>query len=579
MENKKIAKIFYEIADFLKMEGVQFKPYAYEKAASSLESLGENVRNIYKKKGEEGLKEIPGVGMSIAEKIEEYLKTGRIKYYEEFKDKNPINIGELAKVEGLGAQKTKALFQQLGVKSVKDLEKAALSHKIASLPGFGEKTEKNILQGIEFLKKDKGRFLLGEIIPFVGEIVGRIKTVKGVKKIDTAGSVRRMKETIGDIDILVASSAPQRVVDFFVSQPEVEKIWGKGSTKASVRAEEGFDIDLRVLPEKKYGSALQYFTGSKEHNISLRIIAGEKGMKLSEYGLFKGNKLIAAEKEEEIYKALGAQWIPPEIRENNGEIELALKKKLPGIVNYSEIRGDLHCHSNWDGGVNSISELAEKAKLLGYEYIGIADHTKFLKIEHGLDEKKLARRNKKIDEINKKIGGVRVLKTAETNILNDGSIDIENSSLKSMDFVIAGVHSNIKMGKRQMTERIIKAMKNPYVNIIAHPTGRLLKKRNAYQCDLGKVFRAAKELGVVLEINSSPQRLDLSDQNIKRAKEAGIKMCINTDAHHKDQMEYMNLGIGQARRGWAENKDIINTFSLEKLLKFFKCQKKNPQEQ
>jgi len=574
MKNQEIAKIFYEIANYLEMEGVAFKPYAYQKAAITLESLEENVEEIYKKGGIKALEEIPGVGKSIAEKIEEYLKTGKIKYYQEFKKKLPLNLEEIISVEGMGPKKAKVLYEKLGIRNLKDLEKAAKEHKIASMFGFGEKTEKNILEGIEFVKRSKGRFLLGDILPRVKEVEQKLKNLKEVERVDVVGSIRRMKETIGDADFLVISNKPEIVMDFFVSLPGIIKIWGKGMTKASVRMREGFDMDIRVLPKRSYGSALQYFTGSKEHNILLRKIAIDKGLKLSEYGLFRGPKMIAGETEEGTYKALGMDWIPPELRENQGEIEASIKRKLPKLINYKDIKGDLHCHSKWDGGKNTILEIAEKAMEMGYAYLGISDHTKFLRIEHGLNEKQLAQQKKEIDKVNLKFKianlKFRILQGCEANILNDGSIDIKDEALAKLDYVIAGVHSSFKMEKSKMTERIIRAMENSNVDIISHPTGRILKRRDEYQIDFDKILKVAKETGTILEINSYPERLDLNYQNIRRAKEIGVKMAINTDSHHRDQMRFIEFGIAQSRRGWAEKEDIINCWPIEKLLKFFK---------
>ncbi len=574
MKNQEVARIFYEIADYLEMEEVAFKPYAYQKAAIALESLEEDVGEIYKRGGTKELEKIPGVGKSIAEKIEEYLKTGKIKYYQQFKKKLPLNLEEIIAVEGMGPRKAKILYQKLRIRNLKDLEKAAKAHKIASLFGFGEKTEKNILEGIAFLKRDKGRFILGEIMPIVKEVYEKLEKLKEVKKVDVAGSVRRKKETIGDVDFLVISKNPQKVMDFFVSLPGVIKIWGKGSTKASIRMKSGFDMDIRVVLERSYGSALQYFTGSKEHNIITRKIAIDKGLKLSEYGLFRGSKMIAGKNEEEIYKILGMEFIPPELRENQGEIEVALAGKLPKIIDYNDIKGDLHCHSNWDGGANSIEEIAKTAKDLGYEYIGITDHTKFLRIEHGLNEKQLLQQRKEIEKLNQKSKiknqKFMILQGCEANIMSDGSIDIDDKVLAQLDYVIAGVHSGFKMEKEKMTERIIRAMKNPNVDIISHPTGRLILRRDEYQIDFEKILKVAKETGTILEINSYPERLDLKDTNIRKAKEAGVKMVINTDSHQKGQLRYIEYGIAQARRGWAEKKDIINTQPLEKLLKFFK---------
>jgi len=585
MNNQKIAKIFYQIAKYLEIDRIPFKPYAYQRAALGLEGLEEDVREIYNRGGLKELEQIPGVGKNIALKIEEYIKTGKIETYGRLKKKNPFNLGELTAVEGLGVRKSKILYQKLKIKNLKDLEKAAKAHQIAALEGFGEKTEKNILQGIEFLKRSKGRFLLGEIAPVVEEVLEKLKSLKEVKKISVAGSVRRMKETIGDVDILAVSKEPKKVMAFFCSLAGTEKIWSQGPTKSSVRTKDGFDMDLRVVPAKSYGSALQYFTGSKEHNIAVRRMAISQNLKLNEYGLFRGSKMVAGKTEEGIYEALGLKAMAPELRENNGEIEAAFRSaqgKLPGlpdIIDYYDLKGDLHCHSNWDGGADSIEKIAEAAQALGYKYIGIADHTKFLRIERGLDENRLLEQRKEINKLNAEIqmpniksnpkSKFQILQGCEANILNDGSIDIKDEVLAKLDFVIAGIHSNMKMDKNKMTERIIKAMKNPNVDIISHPTGRILKRRDEYQADFDKILRAAKETNTILEINSSPDRLDLKDVNIRKAKDLGVRMIINTDAHQIDQLGLIKYGIAQARRGWAEKKDIINTQPLKKLLRYF----------
>ncbi len=570
MRNQKLAKIFYNIAAYLEMENIAFKPQAYEKAALGLEGSADDVEEIYRREGFDGLKKISGVGKSLAEKIEEYLKTGKIKYYESFKKKMPVDIEELTRVEGIGPKIVKELYKHLKIKNLEDLEKAARDGKIRELPNFGEKTEKNILQGIEFLKRSKGRFLLGYILPEVKEIINKLKNLREVKEISPAGSVRRMKETIGDVDILVITPKPKKVVDYFVSLPGIVKIWGKGPTKASVRMQQGFDVDIRVIPEGDYGSALQYFTGSKEHNIATRKIAIEKGLKLNEYGIFRGKKKLASRTEKDVYKIIGLFYIEPELRENTGEIEAAQKGNLPKIIGYNDIKGDFHIHTNWNGGHNSIEEMVEEAKKMGYEYLGVSEHTKFLRIEHGLDEKKLLLQIKYIKKLNKKLKGFTVLQGCESNILSDGSIDIPDEVLAQLDYVIAGVHSQMKLPRDKMTERIIKAMENPNVDIVSHPTGRLLKRRDEYKIDFDKILEIAKKTGTILEINSCPDRLDLDDQNIKKAIRAGVKLVINTDAHERSQMRYMELGIAQARRGWAEKKDIINCWPLEKLLKAFK---------
>ena len=577
MKNQELSKIFFNIADYLEIDGVSFKPFAYRKVALVLESFKDDVGEIYRNGGIKALQEIPGVGEGIAKAIEEYLKKGKIKHFEELKKKLPLKVDELLKVEGLGPKKIKTLYQTLGIKNLKDLEKAVKGHKIAPLFGFGEKTEKNMQQGLEFLKQSKGRFLLGDIMPTVKDVISRLVKQKEVKEISVAGSVRRQKETIGDIDILVSSTNPKKTADFFVSFPEIEKIWAHGGTKCSVRFKEGFDIDLRMVDQKSFGSALQYFTGSKEHNIATRKIAIEKGLKLNEYGIFKGSKMIAGKNEAEVYKALGLPFIAPELREDDGEIKVALAGKLPKLVELKDIKGDLHCHTSFEAesqGRNSIEEMCREAMELGYEYIGISDHTKFLKIESGLDEKQILKQREEIQKLNFKFKSsnlkFRILHGCETNILEDGSVDIRDDVLEKLDYVIAGVHSLLKMPKQEMTKRIVKAMQNPNIDIISHPTGRLIGRREGYQMDFGKILETAQATGTILEINSTPIRLDLNGFNIRLAKSRGVKMIINTDSHQANQMGLMEYGIGQARRGWAEKSDIINTNSAEKLLEYFK---------
>jgi DNA polymerase (family 10) len=572
MKNQEIAAIFYQIARFLEIDGVAFKPYAYQKAAASLEGMQEDVGDIYRKGGRKALEEIPGIGRAMSDHIEEYLKTKKVKFLEEFKKNLPVKMDELLRVEGVGPKKIKVLYEKLGIKNVKDLEKAAKAHKIAPLFGFGETTEKNILQGIEFVKQNKGRSLLHDILPVARQVLAKLEVLPEVKRASIAGSLRRRKETIGDVDFLVVSKNPKKVMEFFVKLPGVKKIWGQGGTKASVHMAQGFDMDLRVVPEESYGSALQYFTGSQAHNILTRKIAIDKGLKLSEYGVFRGAQRIAGKTEDEVYKAIGLGYIEPELREDNGEVNAWLEGKLPKLVELKDTKGDLHCHSDWNGGENSIEEMAKKAMSLGYEYIGISDHSKTLQIENGLDEKKLLKQHEAIKKINEgfKKKGVNfiVLHGVEADILKDGSIDIKDEVLAQLDYVIASVHLNTKMEKKEMTARMEKAMRNPNVDIIAHPTGRIVNQREEYQMDFDRILKVAKETGTVLEINSS-QRMDLRDFYIRRTKEEGVKMIINTDSHHKDQMDLMEYGVSQARRGWAEAKDIINTLPAEELLKYF----------
>ena len=569
MRNFELAKIFYEIADFLEIREVEFKPRAYEKAARVLGTLEKDAGEIYKDGGLKALEDIPGVGKHIALKIEEFIKTGRIKEYEKLKKKCPVDMEALTAVEGLGPKMIKVLYQKLKIRNLKDLEKAAKDGKIRKLEKFGEKSEKNILQGIAFLKKGKGRFSLGFVLPLVGKIIRELKELKEVQEISPAGSIRRMKETIGDIDILAISKNPEKVMDFFVNRSGVEKVWAKGPTKSSVRLREGLDCDLRVIKKESFGAALQYFTGNKDHNILTRRLAMNKGLKLNEYGVFRGKKRIAGRTEKEVYQAIGLPYIEPELRTNTGEIEAALKGHLPKIISYNDILGDLQVHTKWSDGSDTIEGIAEAAKKMGYQYIAITDHTGDLKIAGGLDEERLLKQMEEIDKINKKFKNLKILKGCEVNIRKDGSLDMPDEILAKLDIVLAAVHSGFKTDKDSMTKRMIKAMENPNVDVIVHPTGRVLFQREAYQLDLEEILKAAKRTKTALEINAFPDRLDLKDTDIRQAVEAGIKLVINTDSHHQNQFHYMELGIAQARRGWAEKKDILNTQPVEKLLENF----------
>jgi len=567
MKNFEVVKILSEIAIFLEMDEVQFKPRAYEKAARSIEALEEDVEEIYKKGGIKALMEIPGVGRNIAGKIEELITTGKLKYYEELKKKVPVDLENLSRIEGLGPKKIKILWQKLKIKNIDDLEKAALAHKISKLPGFKERTEQNIIKGIEFAKKSKGRYVLGFALPLVRDIENRLRNLPEVKKVLVAGSVRRMKETIGDADFLVISDKPKKVMDFFVSMPEVIDVIGKGETKSSVKLKTGMDADVRVLQEECFGAALQYFTGNKDHNIALRRIAQEKGWKLSEYGLFQGSKQIAGKTEEEVYEKLGLRWIPPELRENTGEIEAAMKNNLPKLIDYKDLKGDLQTNSNWTDGANSIKEMAEEAMKIGLEYIVITDHSKSLAMTGGLDEKMLLKQGREIDKLNEQIDGIRILKGVELNILKDGSLDIADEVLEKLDFVGAAVHSHFNLSKEEMTKRVLKAIENPNVDFLCHPTTRQIQRREPIQLDVEKIIEAAKDNGTILDIDSYPDRLDLKDEYIRKAVEIGAKLGVSSDAHSVVQLHYLELGIAQARRGWATAKDIVNTRKVEEFLK------------
>jgi DNA polymerase (family 10) len=570
MRNLELAQIFYLIAELLDMKEVSFKPRAYEKVARVLESLEKDVGEIYQEGGLKALENIPGVGKNIALKIEEFIKTDRIKDYQKLKKECPVDLESLTAVEGLGSKKIKVLYKKLKIKNLKDLEKAAQAGKIKKLVGFGEKSEKAILEGIAFVKAGQGRFLLGLILPVVREIIGALEKLTEVGKIRVAGSVRRMKETIGDIDILATSSQSEKVMDYFVKMPEVVKVWAKGPTKSSVRLKKGLDCDLRVISKESFGAALQYFTGNKDHNILTRRLAQQKGLKLNEYGVFKGKKRIAGPNEKEIYQAIGLSYIEPELRTNAGEIEASLAGQLPKLIDYDGIRGDCHCHTDWSDGMETIEQMARAAKKMGYQYLAITDHAGFLKIANGLDERRLLKQMAEIDRVNQRVSGIKILKGAEVDVKDDGCLAIKDEVLAKLDLVLGAVHSSFKMTKEDMTKRLIRTIKSPHVDIIAHPTGRLIHKREAYSLDFGQIFKAAKETKTALEINAYFERLDLKDTDIRQTKEAGVKLIIGTDAHSSNHFPMMELGIAQARRGWAKKKDILNSQSLTDFLKCFK---------
>jgi len=556
------------------MQGTLFKPRAFERASEALAALDRDVEDIYKKEGLQGLQEIPAVGRGIAERIAEYLKTGRIREYDALKRKFPVDIAGLSSIEGVGPKLIKLLYQKLNIKNVSELEKAAKAGKLRVLPRMGEKLEKKILKGIDFKKEGGGRFALGEILPMAREIKERLLKVKGVRAVELAGSLRRWQETIGDLDILAISEEPEKIADYFAKMPEVAHVYAHGDTKVMVRlnppAGGGIDADLRVVPAQSFGAALQYFTGNKDHNVEVRKIAIKNGYKLNEYGLFRGKKIIAARSEEEIYEKLGMETPPPEIRLNDGEIEAALSHNIPKLIGYGDLRGDLQIQTSWTDGKNSIEEMAQEAEKIGHEYIAITDHTKSLAMTGGSDEKKLLRQMAEIDKIQKKFKKIKILKGAEVNILKDGTLDIKDEVLAKLDVVGAAVHSLFNLSKAEQTKRIIKAMENPHLDILFHPTGRIINRRKPYEVDMEAIIKAAKRTGTILEIDAHPWRIDLKDEHIKMAREAGVKMVIDTDAHSIGELHYLEYGIAQARRGWCAKKDIINTLPLKDFLEALK---------
>lgn len=569
MKNIEVAELLNEIADYLEFANEPFKIRAYRKAALVIEGLSEGIEEVWK---ENRLEELPGVGEGIAKKIDEFLKTGKLKYLEELKKKTPVDMEELGQIEGIGPKTILKLYKELRVKNAAGLEKAAKQGKIQKIKGLGPTVEQNILKSIEFARKTSQRVPLGFALTSAEEIARLLKTVKETQRVSIAGSTRRMKETIGDIDILVTSKHPEKIVDFFTKMLNVADVLAKGPTKSSIRLKEGIQVDLRVLDDGIFGAALLYFTGNKEHNIILRRVAIEKGLKLSEYGLFdnKTNKLVAGKTEEEIYKKLGMDYIEPEMREDEGEIELAQHHMLPKLIDYNDIKGDLQMHTKWSDGNNTVEEMALAAKKLGHEYICITDHTGKLAIAHALDEKRIAEQRKEIGKVNKKLSGITILQGVEVNIKDDGTLDMPDKVLKQFDIVVASIHSGFKNPKEKITKRMIKAMENENVDIIAHPTGRLITKRESYDIDLETVFDAAKKTGTVMEINSYPERMDLRDIHVRAAVKAGVKLVISTDAHNTDQLHFIKLGIGTARRGWAKKNDIINTRRLKDMMRGLK---------
>lgn len=573
MRNFEVAFIFNDIADILEIKGENFfKIRAYRKAAHTIENLPIEIEEVAKKSR---LQEIDGIGKALEEKIHEILSTGTCRYYEELKRDFPRGLVEMLKIPGLGAKKIKVIYENLGITSIEELEKAAKAHKLRNLPGMGVKTEQSILKGIQTLKGHGERVLLAIALPVANRVVEILSSMNEVSHISIAGSLRRKKEMVKDIDILVATEKPDIVVKDFLKLPIISEVKAEGPTKVSVMLNMGIQMDLRLVKPQEFHSALQHFTGSKEHNTKLRSLALKMGYKLNEYGFFEkdGVEVFRPKSEEELYAKLSMPYIIPELREDRGEIEAALEDDLPEVVKLENIRGDLHVHSNFSDGVSSIEAMAKKAKSLGYEYIAITDHSKSLKIARGLDEGRLREQIEKIKEINARNEGIRILTGIEVDILTDGSLDFDDEILKELDVVIASVHSGFKQDQKTLTSRIVNACHNPYVNIIAHPTGRLLGRRGPYDVDMDKVLEAAAKTGTVLEINASPDRLDLNDVYVKRAMEMGIKIAINTDAHSPEAFTDMIYGVWVARRGWLTADNIINTFPLEKLLKFLKVMK------
>lgn len=587
MKNNEIAKIFREISYLIQIAekdpNTVYKVRAYDKAADVIENLSMSIEEIYLKDGIQGLRKIPSVGNAISSKIEELIKSNKIAYHEELKRKIPIMMSEFSNLRGFGPGTMKILYEKLKITSISELEKAASEGKISKLKGFSKTKEENLLKTIQLSKQNKRRYLLGDVYPLIKKIEIRLTRQDNVIRCVVVGSFRRMRETIGDIDILVSTEEPEKVIDFFVNMPEVVETKGKGRAKAFVKLRNGIGVDLLVVPEGSFGSASQYFTGNKDHNISLRNLAISMNLHLNEWGLYnKGGKKIAGTNEQEIYETLQLQFIPPELRENCGEIEYFSKHRNARLelIDYGDLKGDLHTHSEITDGTMSIYDMAVQArKKFRLEYIAITDHTKSLRLANGLDELQLLDQINNIEQLNDTVNenstadtdtNFRILSSAEVNILKDGALDISNNILDKLDIVGASIHSNFSLSKEIQTERLIKAAKNPSVDILFHPTGRLINKREGYAIDIEKIIEAACDTRTVLEINSNYNRLDLRDEYIRVAVENGAKLAINSDAHHPVHFAYLLFGIGQARRGWAKKIDIVNTTKVDTLLKSLK---------
>lgn len=569
MKNREIARIFNEIAGLLEIKGDNpFRIRAYRGAALNLEGLSRAVDEIPEKE----LPEIPGIGKDLAHKINEYLLTGKVQAYEDLKKEVPEGLLTLLAVPGLGPKTARLLHERLDIKDLDDLDRLASGHKLSGLPGIKARTEENILKGIAMLRRGRERRPLGWARPIALDIIERIKKNARVSEIEPAGSLRRWKETVKDIDILAVSNDPKAVMNALMHLSLVREVVMHGPTKSSVIIQDDMQVDLRVVERESYGAALAYFTGGKAHNIRLREMAAGKGLKINEYGIFRegDNKRLGGEREEDIYGTLGMQYVPPEMREDMGEVEAALEGRLPTVIGLEDIRGDLHVHSDWSDGAHPIVELVEAARRRGYSYMAVTDHSKGLSVAGGLSEERLIEQGREIEGLNRKLTGFCILRGVEADIKPDGGIDISDAVLKGLDFVIASIHSGFKQPGKQLTDRLISAMKNPYVNAIGHPTGRLIGEREAYDVDMEAVLKAAKETGTALEINAHPLRLDINDAYARRAGDLGVSVVINTDTHLIDQFDHMIYGVSIAKRAWLEKRDVLNALDAAGLLKKLK---------
>jgi DNA polymerase (family 10) len=565
VHNSEIADMFEHLADLLEIrEENPFRIRAYRNAARVIRGHSRSMAELVGSGAD--LDALPGIGKDLAEKIATIVRTGKLPLLEQVRAKVPAALVEMTRIEGLGPKRAKALYQALRIRSLEDLQRAARSGRIRELKGFGARTEQLIGQRAARVASAERRIKLSDAEDIVAPLVEHLRAIRGVKAVEVAGSYRRRRDTVGDLDVLVsAGRGSGAIMDAFVAYEDVVEVLAKGPTRATVRLRGGVQVDVRVVPPESFGAALHYFTGSKAHNIAVRRLAMARGLKLNEYGLFKGERSVGGRTEQEVFDAVGLPFIPPELREDRGEIEAARKKRLPALVELGDLRGDLHCHTSATDGRDTLEAMAKAAAARGYEYISANDHTKRVSIAHGLDARRLMQQVRAIDRLNAKLRGIVVLKSAEVDILDDGSLDLPDDVLKELDFTVCAIHYGLNRSREKQTERVLRAMDNPYFSVLAHPTGRLINAREPYDIDLERVIEAARERGRILELNAHPDRLDLDDRACRMAKEGGVRVAISTDAHRTADLDLIRFGIGQARRGWLGPEDVVNTRRLTDL--------------
>ena len=573
MSNAELARRLDQLADLSEIDGDNpFRVRAYRNAARRLRELEEQITDLLDHGAD--LTEIEGIGKEIAEKLRDMVQTGRLKQLDELAERVPIGLTEVVRVKGVGPKHARTLWLEVGVTDVDELEKATKGGKLAGLPGFGAKTQENVLKGIDAYRRNTGRALLGEIDAVIAPLIERLRNAKGVSRVEVAGSYRRRRETVGDVDLLAIAASPEDVTKAFTSYGEVDDVLGSGDTRSSVRLASGLQVDLRVVPEEAFGAALMYFTGSKDHNVALRQRAIDRGLRLNEYGLFEGTeddphaKRVAGVSEEEIYQRLGLAWVPPELREDRGEIAASAEGRLPELLTQDDLRGDLHMHSTWSDGKNTLSEMIAACVERGYAYMAITDHSKALAMTGGMDEAKLARQWEELDELTADRNDITVLRGMEVDILRDGSLDLSDDWLARLDIVLVSVHSHFGLSRADQTARVVKAVSHPMVNVLAHPTARMLGERDPIDLDLGEVFDACLANQVAVEHNASVPRLDLSDTHLIAARKRGLVVSMGTDAHAVKQLDAMRFGVDQARRAWLGKDDVLNTRPLAEVRRF-----------